>query len=61
MARDNDFSDPVQTWNARFDGPDFLFGTETNAYLASHRALFAAGKSALAVADGEGRNSIWLA
>jgi cyclopropane fatty-acyl-phospholipid synthase-like methyltransferase len=61
MAHDNYFSDPMQTWDARFGGPDFLFGTSPNAYLASHRALLAAGKSALAVADGEGRNSVWLA
>lgn len=38
-----------------------MFGTEPNAYLASHRTLFEAGKSALAVADGEGRNGVWLA
>ena len=61
MAHDNYFSDPMQTWDARFGGPDFLFGTAPNAYLASHRALLAAGKSVLAVADGEGRNSVWLA
>ena len=61
MAHDNYFSDPMKTWDARFGGPDFLFGTEPNAYLASHRALLEAGKSALAVADGEGRNSVWLA
>ena len=61
MAHDNYFSDPVQTWDARFGGPDFLFGTAPNAYLASQRALLAAGKSALAVADGEGRNSVWMA
>ena len=61
MAHNNYFSDPSQTWDARFGGPDFLFGTEPNAYLASQRALLAVGKSALAVADGEGRNGIWLA
>jgi cyclopropane fatty-acyl-phospholipid synthase-like methyltransferase len=61
MAHDNYFSDPVQTWDARFSDPDFLFGTEPNAYLASHRTLLEAGKSALAVADGEGRNGVWLA
>ncbi|WP_426177570.1 SAM-dependent methyltransferase [Massilia sp. TWR1-2-2] len=61
MAHDNYFSDPMQTWDARFGGPDFLFGTAPNAYLASHLALLAAGKSVLAVADGEGRNSVWLA
>ena len=61
MAHDNYFSDPVQTWDARFGGPEFLFGTAPNAYLASQRALLATGKTALAVADGEGRNSVWLA
>lgn len=61
MAHEPDFSDPARTWDARFGGPDFLFGTAPNAYLASQRALLAAGKSALAVADGEGRNSVWLA
>lgn len=57
----NRFTDAAATWNSRYDRPDFLFGTEPNAYLASHRALFYPGKRALAVADGEGRNSIWLA
>ena len=61
MAHDNYFANPTQTWDACFGGPDFLFGIEPNAYLAGHRALLAAGKSALAVADGEGRNSVWLA
>jgi len=61
MAHDNYFSDPMKTWDARFDNPDFLFGTAPNAYLASQLGLLEAGKSALAVADGEGRNSVWLA
>ena len=61
MAHDNYFSDPAQTWDARFGGPDFLFGTAPNTFLANQRELLAAGKSALAVADGEGRNSVWLA
>lgn len=49
------------TWDNRYDRLDFLFGSEPNAYLASHHALFVKGKKALAVADGEGRNSVWLA
>ena len=61
MGREAAFPDAAQMWNARFGGADFLFGTEPNAWLASQRALFKAGQSALAVADGEGRNSIWLA
>jgi SAM-dependent methyltransferase len=60
MAHDRPFSDAAQ-WDQRFDRPDYLFGTEPNAWLASQRALFEPGKRALAVADGEGRNSVWLA
>lgn len=61
MNRDNSFKQAEQTWDGRFSGPDFLFGTEPNAFLAQHRSLLVAGKAALAVADGEGRNSVWLA
>lgn len=57
----NPFSHPRQTWDERFSQPDFLFGTEPNLYLASQRHLLSSGKKALAVADGEGRNSVWLA
>lgn len=61
MAHDNYFPAAMQTWDARFSGPDFLFGTSPNAYLAGQGALLTPGKAALAVADGEGRNSVWLA
>lgn len=55
------FLQAAQTWDQRFAQPEFLFGTEPNAYLASQRSLLLSGKKALAVADGEGRNSVWLA
>lgn len=61
MSRNNSVKQAAQTWDERFAGPDFVFGTEPNAYLAQHRGLLVAGRTALAVADGEGRNSIWLA
>ena len=48
-------------WNQRFSGNDYLFGTAPNAFLASQRPLLRHGQSALAVADGEGRNGVWLA
>jgi len=48
-------------WNERYDRPDYLFGTEPNAFLVSCADLLAPGQSALAVADGEGRNGVWLA
>ena len=48
-------------WNQRFSGDDYLFGTAPNGFLASQRHLLRRGQTALAVADGEGRNGVWLA
>lgn len=48
-------------WDQRYDRDDYLFGTEPNAFLVSCADLLAPGRSALVVADGEGRNSVWLA
>ncbi len=50
-------------WSARYRdaGDDYLFGTAPNKFLASQAERFSAGMSVLAVADGEGRNSVWLA
>lgn len=54
-------TDAAATWNARFAGEDYLFGTEPNAYLRRQAARFSPGALVLCVADGEGRNSVWLA
>ena len=51
----------AETWNRRYAGDDFLFGTEPNAWLREHARAFPAGGRVLCVADGEGRNSVWLA
>jgi SAM-dependent methyltransferase len=48
-------------WEERFSIDDYLFGEGPNAYLASKAALLSKGSRALSIADGEGRNSIWLA
>jgi SAM-dependent methyltransferase len=48
-------------WNARFGGNEYLFGTSPNAFLASQQHLLKSGQRALAIADGEGRNGVWLA
>jgi cyclopropane fatty-acyl-phospholipid synthase-like methyltransferase len=50
-------------WNARYRaaGDDYLFGIEPNQFLARRAHLFEDGHTALSVADGEGRNSVWLA
>ena len=48
-------------WEARFSVGEYLFGERPNAYLASKAALLEKGSRALSIADGEGRNSVWLA
>lgn len=55
--------DPAQLerWNQRFSVDGYLFGKEPNAFLARQRARLRPGMRALCVADGEGRNSVWLA
>ncbi len=55
------FDDPAGTWNRRFDQDGYLFGTEPNAWLQQQAHHWAPGQRVLSVADGEGRNSVWLA
>jgi len=50
-----------ERWETRFRPPDYLFGKEPNAFLRSQAHLLWAGQTALSVADGEGRNGVWLA
>jgi len=50
-----------QFWDSRYDREDYLFGEAPNTFLARQAHLLKAGMSALAVADGEGRNGVWLA
>jgi 2-polyprenyl-3-methyl-5-hydroxy-6-metoxy-1,4-benzoquinol methylase len=51
----------MSVWNERYAGEDYHFGTEPNAFLVSQQNLFKPGMTCLAVADGEGRNGVWLA
>jgi len=48
-------------WEERFNTPDYVFGTEPAQFLRDHRALLTPGRTVLAVADGEGRNSVFMA
>lgn len=48
-------------WETRFGVPEYAFGVEPNYFLASCKNLLPASGKALAVADGEGRNGVWLA
>jgi cyclopropane fatty-acyl-phospholipid synthase-like methyltransferase len=51
----------LERWEARYAEPGYLFGTEPNAFLKSKAHLLKPGQKALAVADGEGRNGVFLA
>lgn len=53
--------EPGAFWDAKYAGADYVYGTEANAWLRAQADLLGPGKSALAIADGEGRNSVWLA
>ena len=50
-----------QRWEQRFGTPDYAFGKAPNYFLASCKPLLPKSGKALAVADGEGRNGVWLA
>jgi len=47
-------------WDERYAGGEYFFGTRPNVFMASQRHLLKSGMSCLAVADGEGRNGVWL-
>ena len=48
-------------WEARFAGDDYLFGITPNTFLQRQAPRLIAGGKALSIADGEGRNGVWLA
>lgn len=55
--------DQESVWSQRYRdaGDDYLFGVAPCRFLEAHRHVLEAGATALSVADGEGRNSVWLA
>lgn len=55
------FNNPRETWNARYAIADYLFGEAPNQFLVRVASRIKPGGSVLCVADGEGRNSVWLA
>ncbi|MCC7038684.1 MAG: class I SAM-dependent methyltransferase [Burkholderiales bacterium] len=59
--------DPVSRlkafWNSRYAkaGDGFVYGTAPNTFLAASAGALPPGGTVLCIADGEGRNSVWLA
>lgn len=54
-------SEALTRWNTRFAAPGYLFGTAPNRFLKSQQHRLRGGQRALSIADGEGRNGVWLA
>jgi SAM-dependent methyltransferase len=50
-------------WNSRYAkaGDEFVYGTEPNAFLVRASGRIPERGNVLCLADGEGRNSVWLA
>jgi SAM-dependent methyltransferase len=57
----NPAADPSGFWNTRYAQSDWLFGREPNAFLCRQAPNLPRQGRALCVADGEGRNGIFLA
>lgn len=55
------FDSPQATWDSRFSREEYIFGTSPNRFLEQQAWRLPSAGRALAVADGEGRNSVWLA
>ncbi|MEI6557451.1 MAG: class I SAM-dependent methyltransferase [Rhodospirillaceae bacterium] len=49
------------SWDERFAGEDYVYGTRPNGFLAAQAEALAPGSRVLVPGDGEGRNGVWLA
>lgn len=54
-------ADTRDFWDARYADDAYRFGEAPNAFLARQAGRLRPGLKALSVADGEGRNGVWLA
>lgn len=48
-------------WHKRFQDENYVYGTEPNAFLADSQRKLQLSGDALAIAEGEGRNAVFLA
>jgi len=51
----------LERWEARYGQDGYLFGTAPNAFLEMQAHRLRPGLDVLSVADGDGRNGVWLA
>lgn len=55
------FLSEYERWETRYAVPEYTFGKDPSYFLQSCTTLLPPSGRALAVADGEGRNGVWLA
>lgn len=48
-------------WDEKYNTPQFVYGTVPNDFLRDNAHHFTTGGKILCIAEGEGRNAIWLA
>ncbi len=48
-------------WDQRYDQHDYFYGTEPNDFLRAMAVQLPTGGRLLCLAEGEGRNAVWLA
>jgi len=48
-------------WDTRYREKEYVYGVSPNDFLRGHAALFKAGDQVLSLAEGEGRNAVFLA
>lgn len=51
----------MNPWNKRFQAENFVYGKEPNVFLTEFQGKIKASGDALAIAEGEGRNAVYLA
>lgn len=48
-------------WDTRYRDKEYVYGVSPNDFLRDHATLFKAGNNVLSLAEGEGRNAVFLA
>ncbi|EHB64520.1 class I SAM-dependent methyltransferase [Paenibacillus lactis] len=51
----------MNPWNERFQGEEYVYGTEPNAFVVDMQSRLSLTGQTLAIAEGEGRNAVYLA
>lgn len=61
MSSSKDFFDLNQRWNERYQQNDYFYGKAPNDFLKAKSDIFLPNKKVLCLAEGEGRNSVFIA